>query len=82
MPTTKCGQCGKPAYITERDRDEGAEAYCSQACASGLKLMNCFCPDHPGVSSEFRDISDDEVEEYCPACEADAQAFEESKEQG
>lgn len=35
MPTTRCGQCGRPAFITDQHRDEGAEAYCSEGCARG-----------------------------------------------
>ncbi len=33
MPMTKCGNCGSPAYISEKNAEEGAEVYCSASCA-------------------------------------------------
>lgn len=34
MPMTTCNHCGAPAFMTESDRDHGAEVYCSPGCAA------------------------------------------------
>ena len=49
MTTTKCGECGGPAVITESDRDAGAEAYCSERCANGSRpaVRRCDLCDGP-----------------------------------
>lgn len=35
MPMTKCGHCGAPAYISEKEQEAGSEVYCSESCAHG-----------------------------------------------
>ncbi len=33
MPNAHCGNCGAECYISDSNRDAGAEVYCSEECA-------------------------------------------------
>lgn len=47
MPQTTCNDCGKQVHISDKNRDEGAEVYCSPECSENrskplVRVMNCY----------------------------------------
>jgi hypothetical protein len=55
MPQTKCNNCGAECWISESNRDAGAEVYCSEscACANPKAKPGQWTPGPCRVTAEF-----------------------------